>query len=147
MQTHVKIASILHICFGIFGFLTGLIMIFLFGSTFLLSFIAPQENELPTQTFSFFMLIFSLFGVFTFLSSVPAVLAGIGMLNYYQWGRILGIIISILYIPFHIPLGTMVGVYSLWVLFSEETVELFNREGKYNPLHQRPPAPPPSAET
>ena len=39
------------------------------------------------------------------------------------WARIVGIIVAILSL-LNIPLGTIVGVYGLWVLFSKETEQL-----------------------
>jgi hypothetical protein len=42
------------------------------------------------------------------------------------WARVLGIVLCILGL-LHLPFGTIVGVYGLWVLFSPETEALFRR--------------------
>ena len=56
---------------------------------------------------------------------VPGLAAGIGMLGYQPWARILAIILSILGI-FAWPIGTLLGIYGLWVLFNAETIRLFD---------------------
>ena len=56
--------------------------------------------------------------------SLPGILAGIGLFRKKEWARILTLIISVLEIV-NIPLGTAVGVYSIWALSQNETVELF----------------------
>ena len=65
---------------------------------------------------------------FIFLSvlSVPGIIGGIGLLQGREWARILVLILSVLNL-FNIPIGTAVGVYSIWVLMQPETAELFAR--------------------
>ena len=55
---------------------------------------------------------------------VDGLFAGIGLLKLRPWGRILGIVMSIVNL-LYIPIGTIVGIYGLWVLFSKETEGLF----------------------
>jgi hypothetical protein len=42
-----------------------------------------------------------------------------------EWGRITMLVISFFNL-IHIPLGTVLGVYSIWVLLNDETIRLFN---------------------
>jgi hypothetical protein len=65
-------------------------------------------------------------------------IGGYGLLKYWNWARILVIVIAILNL-FNFPFGTALGVYSLWVLFKPEVVRLF--EYKYQ--YQQPQGPPP----
>jgi hypothetical protein len=51
-------------------------------------------------------------------------LIGIGLLKYRSWARIGGIVLSILDLIW-MPVGTIVGIYGLWVLFSKDTERLF----------------------
>ena len=60
------------------------------------------------------------------LVSLPGLIAGIGLLKFRPWARILGIVVAILNL-INIPIGTVVGIYALWVLFSRETERLFVR--------------------
>jgi hypothetical protein len=56
--------------------------------------------------------------------SLPGLAAGIGLLKYQNWARILNLILSVLDL-FAVPVGTLVGVYSIWVLAQRETEALF----------------------
>ena len=62
--------------------------------------------------------------VFLVLTSLPGLIAGIGLLKSRSWARILGIVVAILNL-IHIPIGTAVGIYALWVLLNRETEQLF----------------------
>jgi hypothetical protein len=68
-------------------------------------------------------------GAFAFLVllviSLPGLIAGIGLLQFKPWARILAIIVSALDL-IHIPLGTALGIYGFWVLLSRETEMLFS---------------------
>lgn len=61
---------------------------------------------------------------FLILVSLPGMLAGIGLLKVRPWARIVAIIVGVLHI-LSFPLGTAMGVYTLWVLLNAETETLF----------------------
>ena len=63
--------------------------------------------------------------VFLVAVSLPGLVAGIGLLKRRPWARILGIIVAILSLV-NIPIGTIVGIYGLWVLFSSETEQILS---------------------
>jgi len=50
-------------------------------------------------------------------------IAGIGLLQFRPWAQPVTIAVSILNL-IHIPFGTAVGIYGLWVLFQDETKAL-----------------------
>jgi hypothetical protein len=58
--------------------------------------------------------------------SVPGIVAGVGLLSFQPWARILTIVLSILDLV-NIPFGTALGVYGLWVLFTAEGAQLFEQ--------------------
>jgi hypothetical protein len=60
------------------------------------------------------------------LLSLPGLIAGIGLVKFRPWARILGIVISALDL-LSVPFGTALGVYGLWVLLSTETEALFRQ--------------------
>jgi len=60
--------------------------------------------------------------------SIPGIIAGIGLLSYQPWARILTIVLSILDLV-SVPFGTALGIYGLWVLFSADGVRLFEQRG------------------
>ena len=59
----------------------------------------------------------------------------IGLFMKKSWSRITGLIISCLSL-FSIPIGTAFGVYGLWILFNNRTIELLNQKNNdtYNDL-------------
>ena len=58
--------------------------------------------------------------------SVLGIIAGIGLMAYQGWARILAIIVSAINC-INVPIGTLVGVYSIWTLVQEETIVLFRK--------------------
>lgn len=74
------------------------------------------------------MMITGLVGVFVggFLAvlSVPGIIGGYGLLRRFMWARYLTLVISFLNL-FNIPIGTIVGGYSIWVLLQPEAPEAF----------------------
>jgi hypothetical protein len=62
---------------------------------------------------------------------IPGILvdvaAGYGLLNFKGWGRILAIFLAILNLIMF-PIGTALGIYTLVILFNDETKALFNGE-------------------
>ena len=52
------------------------------------------------------------------LFGVPVALAGWGLLTRKSWSRVLAMVLAILGL-FLFPIGTIVGIYVLWVLTSE----------------------------
>ncbi len=62
--------------------------------------------------------------VFLVIVSLPGLIAGIGLLKFRPWARVAGIVVAVLYLV-HIPFGTIVGIYGLWVLFNKDTEPLF----------------------
>lgn len=65
--------------------------------------------------------------------SIPGVVAGIGLLQYREWARILTIVLSALDLV-TVPFGRALGIYGLWVPFRNETIQLF----QHPPARQYP---------
>lgn len=125
MQTHVRVLAILHLVFGGLGVLTALFLLALFGGiTGLIGMNSPSEEAVVA------MPIVGGIGLlvagFAALLSIPSIIAGIGLLSYKSWARILTLVLSGLLL-IHIPFGTLLGFYGFWVLLSKETAPLFEQ--------------------
>ena len=59
-----------------------------------------------------------LIGLALMVFSLPSVAAGIGLLRYRGWGRVLTLVLSFLRL-LEFPLGTLTAIYSFWVLLSQ----------------------------
>jgi Sec-independent protein secretion pathway component TatC len=64
--------------------------------------------------------------LFGFLSTLGLV-GGIGLLAYRPWARYIVMVVSALGC-LNIPIGTLKGVYSLWVLLQDDTIKLFEQK-------------------
>jgi hypothetical protein len=118
MSTHVKIIAWLHIVFGLFGLLAAFAV---FGGTMLGGLFSGGAVGLIGAG-----LIGTFAAVFVAAISIPGLIAGYGLLKYYEWARILTIVIAVLEL-IRFPLGTILGIYSLWVLLSSEGSALFKQ--------------------
>jgi p-aminobenzoyl-glutamate transporter AbgT len=58
------------------------------------------------------------------LFCVPGIVAGVGLLKHWNWARILTLVLSIFDL-LAFPIGTLIAVYSIWVLVQRETEVLF----------------------
>ncbi len=65
----------------------------------------------------------SLAVLFTILG-IPGIVAGAGLLARQAWGRILAMVVAILGLV-NIPLGTAIGLYTLWVLLQNSAAAYF----------------------
>jgi hypothetical protein len=118
MKTHVQIVAWLYIAAGILGIFLALVVAGLIVSGGLIS---GDDTAIRVTT------IVSIFvGGLVVLVSVPGVVAGIGLLSFKSWARILAIILSILNLP-GFPIGTLLGIYSLWALLDSESSLLFEK--------------------
>jgi len=123
MEQHVKILGVLHIVFGSVGILIALGMLLLFGGIAGIIGATDHSNELnisiPLLGSVGALIFFVLLAV-----SLPGLIAGIGLLQFRSWARILTIVISVLDL-IHVPVGTALGIYGLWVLLSQGSERLF----------------------
>ncbi len=131
MEKHKKILAVLNIVWGSFGLIGCLILVVVFGG--LLGFVQVASRHTPDARMAMPILgIIAMIAVAVLLlTSLPAIIAGIGLLQAASWARTLTLIVSAIHL-LHIPFGTALGIYGLWVLFSEEK----------SPLQARPAGPP-----
>jgi hypothetical protein len=125
MHTHVKVVGALNVVLGAFGLLIAAAMLLIFGgATWLVGATGGPDAAVA-------MPILGLTGAalagFLLVLSLPGVVIGIGLLRLRAWARVAGIVISLLNL-FNFPLGTLLGVYGLWVLFSKETERVFGAQ-------------------
>jgi hypothetical protein len=125
METHIKVLGILHIVFGALGVLAALVILFVFGGIAGLVSATSQVSDARIAvpivggigSFIFFIVL---------ALSLPGLIAGIGLLEFRPWARILTIILSIFEL-IHVPFGTALGIYGLWVLLSQGSERYFKR--------------------
>jgi hypothetical protein len=122
VETHLKVLAILYLVFAGLSVLLGLGILLLTGAV---SGIVGTSGD-TGFAIPFIRLGGTAAAVFCFVWSVPGFVVGIGLLGRQQWARILGIVMSALSLM-HVPFGTALGVYGLWILFNRDTERLFAR--------------------
>jgi hypothetical protein len=125
MQQHIKILAILHIVFGGLGLFAALIVLLVFGG---LAGIVHMSDASPDGVLggAIVGLIGAVIMGVVMVISLPGLIAGIGLLTFQPWARILTIVLSVIELP-GFPFHTALGIYGLWALLSNEGAALFNR--------------------
>jgi hypothetical protein len=118
MEKHITLVAAFHIAFGIIFLVAGIAISTILTSVGFLSGEAEAITILAT--------IAPLIGFFMAIIGLPMLIGGWGLLKRRSWARILIIIVSI-FALFKIPVGTAIGVYSIWAMLQDETVELLNQ--------------------
>ena len=106
--------------------LTGMLSggIFLAGWFLRASSLPFPPAEFGPEALALFSAIVSVIAVAMAVTAAVSVIAGIGLLQYQTWGRVMALIAASLIIT-KIPIGTAIGVYAFWVLLSVEGREHF----------------------
>lgn len=129
MQSHVRILGILHIVFGALGILAGLAAFLFFGGIAGLIGITESGGD-AMIAIPIMGTIGSAILALALLLSLPGLIAGIGLLSYRPWARMLMIVLSAFHI-LNFPFGTALGVYGFWILFSPEVTSQFQTRARY----------------
>jgi len=119
MDKHVTLVAVINIAFGILGFFAA---VFLFVGVVGAGIISGDSEALTITA-----VIGTAIAFLLAVTSVPEIIGGFGLLKYKPWARILVLIIACLDLLL-IPLGTLIGIYELWVLLNEETTSLFAKK-------------------
>lgn len=120
METQVRVLGLLNILVGAFSGLAAIFEIIFFGGAVTLS-----------VYFSVSTIIVGVWLGAALLLMFPCIVTGIALLGFRGWARWFGIVLSILEMLI-VPLGTIVGIYGLVVLFSDDVDMIFSRRyGEY----------------
>jgi hypothetical protein len=124
MTTHIKVLGVLYIVLSAFGILAALFLALAFGTA---SGIVGLNADAHDAAIA--LPIIGLAGTalvtFLVLVSLPGLVAGVGILKLRPWARILGVVVAVINL-IHVPVGTAVGIYGLWVLLNRETEREFS---------------------
>jgi len=119
MEKHLTIAAALQVGLSVMAIIAAIVVF-----TVLQSIMQFADEPEAKQVISIVTLWVP---VFLLIISIPGLIGGIGLFLKQKWARILVLVISVLEL-LNIPLGTAVGVYSIWVLVQEDTIKLFTEQ-------------------
>jgi hypothetical protein len=117
MAMHVNVLAWIYIGCAILTSIVGFVM--LFASRLITRLPIPWPPEMPPEIVPFIGSIVVFAGMATIVMAGAIAAAGIGLLQYRNWGRILAAIMAV-FLVLHFPVGTAIAVYTFWVLFSDE---------------------------
>jgi len=120
MKKHVTVVAAIQIGFATLG-LIGALAVF-----FALNFARGQAGDDEAGQMVLRFLSISIPLLLGFLSTLGLV-GGIGLLAYKSWARYLVMVVAAIGC-LNIPIGTLKGVYFLWVLLQDDTVKLFENK-------------------
>ena len=124
MEKHTNILAALFLAFSILIIIAG----------FAVSYFIPMAGEISGDSTT--MRITSIIGqsisTFLFILASPGIICGYGLITKKAWSRVFGIVLSCFSL-FIIPIGTAIGIYGLWTLFKDETIDLFLPPRTSNP--------------
>jgi hypothetical protein len=120
MRKHVTVAGALRIGMGVLGLLiAGFIFVAVVGGGLL----SGDRDAIAITG-----VVGTVIGGFFGLISIPSIFAGWGLIRFKSWARILSLILSALDLV-NVPIGTLLGVYTIWVVLQDETERLFAGNG------------------
>lgn len=122
MANHVKILGAIYIALSTLSLFAALFLAMAVGTAGAIVGTAADPND-AAVALPIIGIAGSALVAFLLVVSLPGLIAGFGLLKLRPWARIVGIVVAVLSL-LNIPLGTIVGVYGLWVLFSKETEQL-----------------------
>ena len=78
---------------------------------------------------SFFPGVLRGIGMVTMAGGVLGIMAGWGLMERQPWARTLAIVLGF-FVLFHIGIGTVLGIYTLWVLLPAESAMEYQRTAR-----------------
>lgn len=117
-QQHVTILGILHLVSGLLFALIGLALFALFITIGLT--VSGQDPMAPRILT---IVAFTVTGLMLLLA-LPGIVTGYGLLKHRPWGRLLALVVAALNL-FNIPIGTLIAVYTFWVLTQQPAETYF----------------------
>lgn len=129
MEKHITLVGILNIVYNFLSLIGSLILFVIaagFGYFFeLISKCNHEVCEIPPEVLNIIPIILTTIGILILIFSVIGIIGALGVIKRKEWGRITLLVISFFNL-IHIPLGTILGVYSIWALLNDDTIRLFN---------------------
>jgi len=113
LEKHLRTLGTLWIIVGCLWLLPSFILMTLSGVA---HFVIPGTEEVGRILGPFLMFVL---GGSLLIVGVGGILVGWGLMRRQHWARIVAIVIGVISL-FHPPIGTALGIYTLWVLLADE---------------------------
>jgi hypothetical protein len=121
VQSHAHLLGIIWLAISAFNTIAGVVLFILANTLFA----HLHELGAPEAPTAFLRPLLSVIGIFVLAKAAFGFIAGWGLLHREPWARILTLVLGFISL-FHIPFGTAVGVYTLWVLLPAQSQEEYD---------------------
>lgn len=129
MEKHITLVAALNLGMGILG-----VLVAIFCFVFLIGVGVATGDPVAARVLSIVGIVCAFFFVVT---SIPQIIGGIGLWKRREWARIVLLVVSVIEL-LNIPLGTALGVYTIWVLIHDDTKRIL-QEAEAGQIHSAGP--------
>lgn len=131
MDRHITILGILYICYHVAALFGSVMMLVTFLGIGMISSGALRQvlDSIPYMPLDSLKIVGWLISAILLLVSLPGVIAGIGLIRFKPWSRMLAMVIAVFSL-FSFPIGTALGIYALWVLLANDSKKLLESANK-----------------
>lgn len=126
VQQHVRLLAIFWIAYSALNVIGGVVTIVLAGTMFRH---LGQVAEIPSQLLIWLRPLMISLGFLTLLKAAAGFFAGWGLLRRESWARNLALIIAFITL-LNLPVGTALGIYTLWVLLPAQSDQEYRLLGQ-----------------
>jgi hypothetical protein len=121
VQGHVHLLGIVWLAISAVNTIGGVVLYVLANTLFA----HLHELGAPEAPTAFLRPLLSVVAIFVLAKAACGFIAGWGLLQREPWARIVALVLGFIAL-FHIPFGTAVGVYTLWVLLPAQSQEEYD---------------------
>jgi hypothetical protein len=123
VQEHIRLLGILWLVLSAIDTVAGIVLWIVANTVFAHLHEMGAPPQMPAGFLQSFL---SAIGAVILIKAAAGFFAGWGLLRREPWARILTIVLAFLAL-LHVPLGTALGIYSLWVLLPAESEKEYER--------------------
>jgi hypothetical protein len=117
VQEHVRLVGLFWLAFSAFN-TVGAVVLYIIANTLLAHIHAGGPG--PEGASEFLRPLLSVVAIFLLAKAAIGFLAGWGLLQHEKWARVIALVLAFISL-FHLPFGTALGVYTMWVLLPSES--------------------------
>lgn len=128
MQKHVNFLGLLFILYSLVGLVGALLIVVFFSGV---GFLTGDLSGMTTMA-----IIGAAIASVSVISALPGIVAGLGLRAHKGWARYLAMILGVLSILVF-PFGTLLGIYTLYVLLHNDTPRVFMRRSRRGARRRR----------
>jgi len=124
VQEHVHLLGILWLAISAFNAVGGVILYIIANTLF--AHLHEMGSPGPPQAATAFLRpLLSVVAILVLAKAACGFIAGWGLLHRESWARIITLVLAFISL-FHIPFGTAIGIYTLWVLLPAQAQEEYD---------------------